>query len=117
MEVEIDTRGTSLADQLASIEDKLEAKSDQVELLAEIQQGIGRLLEASGGNESGIRAMLEQRYEAGELRQETFQLVMSTLDRLASERFASESEAGPVCVAGQGRGGAARRRAGGAPRR
>ena len=92
MEVEIDTRGTSLADQLASIEDKLEAKSDQVELLAEIQQGIGRLLEASGGNESGIRAMLEQRYEAGELRQETFQLVMSTLDRLASERFASESE-------------------------
>ena len=68
MEAEINTTGTSLSDQLANIENKLEAKSDQVELLAEIQQGIGRLLEASGGNETGIRAMLEQRYEAGELR-------------------------------------------------
>ena len=93
MKVETDNMGTSLADQLASIENKLEAKSDQVELLAEIQQGIGRLLEASGGNEAGIRAVLEQRHEAGELRQETFQLVMSTLDRLVNERVTSDSEA------------------------
>ena len=97
MKVEIDNEtdnmGTSLVDQLASIEHKLEAKSDQVELLAEIQQGIGRLLEASGGNEAGIRAVLEQRHEAGELRQETFQLVMSTLDRLVSERVAGDAEA------------------------
>jgi serine/threonine protein kinase len=72
-------------EQLASFDDKLHATSDDMEMLAEIQLGIGRLLSASNTSEAEIRQILQELYEAGGLRKETFQLVKSMLDGYVSE--------------------------------
>ena len=45
----------SLVDQLSSFEQRLDDKLDDVRLLADIQDGIGNLIGASGGNEAEIR--------------------------------------------------------------
>ncbi len=75
----------SFADQLSSFDDRLLATADDVDMLADIQEGIGRLLSASGNSEAEIRQVLQERYDAGALRKETFQLVKSMLDRYSTE--------------------------------
>lgn len=77
----------TFADQLASFDAKLHATADNVEMLAEIQAGIGNLLTHSGGSEGQIRKILQEKYEAGELRKETFQLVKGMLDRYVTEKI------------------------------
>ena len=76
----------TFANQLASFEDRLEAKADDVEMLADIQDGIAGLLSSDGNSEAEIRRILQERYEAGGLRKETFQLVKSMLDGYVTER-------------------------------
>lgn len=76
-----------LASELASFDDQLERSGGDVEMLASVQDGIARLLEASGGRESGIRRVLREQYESGALRRETFQLVESILDRFVTEQI------------------------------
>ena len=86
MNAESDKISTSFADQLSNFDDRLASKADDLQMLAEIQEGIGSLLEASDGNEAQIRRVLQESYEAGELRKETFQLVKSMLDRYVTEQ-------------------------------
>ena len=74
----------TFGDKLASFEDRLEASANNVDLLADIQQGIGSLLASDGSNEGEIRQILQERYAAGSLRKETFQLVKSVLDRIVT---------------------------------
>ena len=80
MSADLDRFRKTLADQLSNIDDRLNGQSDDLQLLAELQAGIGRLLDTDGGNEAEIRRVLQDRYETGELRKETFQLVKSMLD-------------------------------------
>ena len=80
----------TLGDQLASLESRLAASADDVALLADVQNGIGSLLAANGGNEAEIRRVLQERYEGGALRQETFQLVKSMLDRYEVEESSED---------------------------
>jgi serine/threonine protein kinase len=77
----------SLADQLSSFDDRLHATANDVDMLADIQNGIGRLLSESGNSEAEIRHVLQERYDAGALRKETFQLVKSMLDRYSTENM------------------------------
>ncbi len=77
----------SLVDQLSSFEERLDSKIDDVRLLADIQEGIGQLIGTSDGNEAEIRRVLQDRYESGDLRKETFQLVKSMLDRFVTEEL------------------------------
>jgi hypothetical protein len=86
MSAESDKISDTFADQLASFDDKLESTANDVDMLTEIQQGIGALLTSSGGSEGTIRRVLQERYESGELRKETFQLVKSMLDRYVTEK-------------------------------
>lgn len=79
----------TFADQLASFDDKLHATTDDVDMLADIQEGLGRLLAGSGNSEAEIRKILQERYDAGDLRKETFQLVKSLLDRYVTENIAT----------------------------
>ncbi|MDH3804906.1 MAG: protein kinase [Gammaproteobacteria bacterium] len=81
----------SFVDQLSNLEDRLDDKADDVEMLAEIQEGIGRLLGSSGASEAEIRRVLQERYENGDLRKETFQLVKSMLDRFVTEQIPTSS--------------------------
>lgn len=85
MNADSDKLRDTLVDQLSSFEDKLENKADDVHMLAEIQDGIGRLLSSGTSSEAQIRRVLQERYEGGQLRKETFQLVKSMLDRYVTE--------------------------------
>jgi Protein kinase domain/Calx-beta domain len=86
MSAELDRFRASLVDQLSNFDHRLNDKIDDVQMLAEMQQGIGRLLGSKGGNEAEIRRVLQDRYDKGELRKETFQLVKSMLDRYVTEQ-------------------------------
>jgi serine/threonine protein kinase len=76
----------SFVDQLSSLEDRLADRSDDLDMLSDIQDGIGRLVGEGVGSEAQIRRVLQDRYESGDLRKETFQLVKSMLDRYVSEQ-------------------------------
>ncbi len=93
MSSEIKQLRADWAGQLSDLDDNVGAKVDDVRLLADIRQNIGRLLKAEGSSEQELRALLEQKYEAGGLRPETYQLVKSMLDRYTSEVLATEHDA------------------------
>ncbi len=65
----------TLSDQLSSLDDSLGATSGDVAMLADIQRGIGRLLSDNDSFEGEIRGVLQDRFEKGDLRKETYQLV------------------------------------------
>ncbi len=93
MSAESDNLRNSFSDQLESFQDRLTGKEDEVQMLAEIREGIGRLLESSDGSEAEIRRVLQERFETGALRQETFQLVKSMLDRYVTEQVPTSNTA------------------------
>ncbi len=76
----------SLVDQLSSFEEQLDAKADEVAMLSRIREGIGKLLADNGNTEAEIRRVLQDRFEQGALRKETFQLVKSMLDHYVTEQ-------------------------------
>lgn len=85
MSAESDKFRDTLVDQLSSFDAQLDDKTDEVAMLARIQEGIGRLLADNGNTEAEIRRVLQERFEQGALRKETFQLVKSMLDRFVTE--------------------------------
>jgi serine/threonine protein kinase len=82
-----------LAIELASFDNQLDGNAGNAKLVASIQSAIGRLLESAGGNDAGIRRVLEDQYAAGALRKETFQLVESILDSYMTEQIPTEPTA------------------------
>ena len=88
----------TFADQLASFDDKLHATADDVDMLADMQEGLGRLLSGFGNREGEIRKVLQERYDAGDLRKETFQLVKSLLDRYVTENIPTSPTPDPVAT-------------------
>ncbi len=90
---------SDFADRLAGFDDLLHATSDDVDMLSEIQSGISELLKADGASEAQIRRVLQERYEAGALRKETFQLVKSMLDHYVSETIPTSPTARTVQAA------------------
>lgn len=85
MSAESDKIRDTFGDQLASFDDQLQASTDDVDMLSNIQEGIGSLLASNPGNEAEIRRVLQDYYEGGSLRKETFQLVKSMLDHFVTE--------------------------------
>ena len=49
----------ALSDQLSSLDENLGANTDDFEMLADIQKGIGRLLAANGDKEGEVRRILQ----------------------------------------------------------
>ena len=96
MSAKSNQKGDTLADQLSSFENRLEGRVDDVQMLADIQDGIGQMLGANGGNEAQVRRVLQEQYEKGDLRKETFQLVKSMLDGYVSERVPTSGAASPA---------------------
>ncbi len=75
----------TLSSQLSNLDDSLGETSGDVAMLADIQRGIGRLLADNDSFEGEIRRVLQDRFDEGGLRKETYQLVKSMLDRFVSE--------------------------------
>ena len=88
----------ALGAQLSSLDDNLGAKTDDFEMLADIQKGIGRLLAENGHVEGDIRRVLQDRFDKGELRKETYQLVKSMLDRFVTENVPTSPTSDDVDV-------------------
>jgi len=84
------------AEQLASFDDQLGASANDLDMLADIQQRISDLLASNRNSEAEIRLVLQERYGAGSLRKETFQLVESILDRFAGNDVPFDGTAGTV---------------------
>lgn len=80
MGAQIDRIRATLVDHLSSFEDGLDRRLDDSRLIADVRQAIERLLAENGGTEAHIRRVLQERYDGGHLRKETFQLVKSMLD-------------------------------------
>lgn len=81
MSAESEKISHTFVDQLDSFDDRVIASIGNVELLADIEKGIDTLIASSGDDEGEIRRVLLERYQAGSLRKETFELVSSMLDR------------------------------------
>jgi len=96
MSVESKNVRDSVAEQLSSFDDKLHATATDVDMVAGIREGIGRLLQASGNNEAEIRQVLQDQFDSGDLRKETFQLVKSVLDRYSTENMPTSPDPEPV---------------------
>ena len=101
MSPQSDKISNAFAEQLANFDDQLGGSVDDLDMLADIQEGIGGLLASGQNSEATIRRVLQDRYEAGALRKETFQLVKSMLDRFVREdvptsRTAGDADALPV---------------------
>ena len=92
MGTEKDKIRNTFADQLERFDDMLQPEANDVDMLAEIQKGIGSLLASGVSSEAEIRLILQQRYDSGRLRKETFQQIKTIIDRYAIER----SPTGPV---------------------
>ena len=86
MSADSDNIRQELVEQLSSFEERLDSKIDDVRMLAEIQDAVGRVIGDNGANEAQIRRILQERYESGDLRKETFQLVKSMLDGFVNEQ-------------------------------
>ncbi len=96
MSTKSDKISDTFADQLASFDDRLAGTANDVDMLADIQSGIGALMASNGGNEADIRRVLQERYEAGGLRKETFQLVKSMLDGYSTEEVPASPAPAPL---------------------
>ncbi len=96
MSVKSNEKGGTLADQLSSFESRLDGRIDDVQMLADIQDGIGQMLGPNGGNEGQVRRVLQEQYDKGDLRKETFQLVKSMLDGYVSERVPTSGNSKPT---------------------
>jgi serine/threonine protein kinase len=92
MTADSDNIHQALSAQLSSLDENLGANTDDFEMLADIQKGIGRLLAANGDKEGEVRRILQERFDKGELRKETYQLVKSMLDRYVTENLPTSSE-------------------------
>jgi serine/threonine protein kinase len=74
-----------LVNQLSALEKQLDSNIDDVDFLSDVQEGIGRILSDGHASEADVRRVIQERYESGNLRKETFQLVKSMLDRYVTE--------------------------------
>ena len=89
-----------LASELSNFDARLRGKSGDSALVASVQREVRRLLEASRGNEAGIRRVLSEQFRSGELGEDTYQLLESMLDRFVTEQIptapSSQPEDDPV---------------------
>jgi serine/threonine protein kinase len=85
----------SYSEQLAAFENRLGSHIDDEKMLHDIHAAIKTLLTGNGDSEADIRKILRTRLTAGNLREESFQLVQKMLDRIVSEQVDTMSDQQP----------------------
>ncbi len=73
------------AEDFSELETRLRSQVDDETVLAEIHVALRGLLSNNGDSESRIREILQKRYDAGDLRPESLELVQKMLDRIRSK--------------------------------
>ena len=82
--------------QLSDFESRLGKSVDDEAVLAEIHVAIKELVSKNDGGELRIREALQKRFESGDLRPESFELVQKMLDRILGENVPTLT-VGSVC--------------------
>ena len=85
MSANSDNLKRSYSEQLSDLDSRLGSTFDDGAVLAEIHVAIKGLLTNNGDSEARIRAILQKRFEAGDLRPESFELVQKMLDGILTE--------------------------------
>jgi len=80
-----DNSEQSYSEQLADFEGQLKQTMDDASLLQDVHRTIRELLKEHQDSEADIRNILLARLESGVLRQESFQLVRTMLDRIVAD--------------------------------
>lgn len=75
----------SYSEQLSDFESQLHHTMDDESLLQDVFRGIRGLLHDHKQSETDIRKILHDRFESGQLREETFNVVQRMLDRIVAE--------------------------------
>ena len=87
MSAESDNKSLDYTDQLAKLENRLQGHASDKEMLAELGAAMRPLLSGNGESEKHIRAMLQKQFDAGNLRQETYELVQNLLGQIVTEEL------------------------------
>jgi serine/threonine protein kinase len=95
MSTKNDNLKLSETEQFSDLQNRLD---DDETVLAEIHVAIKELLTNSSATEGRIREVLQRRFEAGELRQESFELVQKMLDRISAEKNPAPAAAGAATL-------------------
>lgn len=98
MSAKFDNLQLSGGENFSELEDRLERQVDDDSVLAEIHVAIKELLSNPGTTEARIREILQRRYDAGELRPESFELVQKMLDAIRSEDNAGANDGASTTV-------------------
>ena len=106
MSSKIDNLKLSDTEQFSDLSSRLESQVDDETVLAEIHVAIKELLTNKGATEARIREILQRRFDAGDLRPESFELVQKMLDRIRSESVVTPNVGAATLVID--RGGAAK---------
>ncbi len=85
MSANSDNLKRSYSEQLSDFENRLGNTVDDEMVLAEILVAIKGLLSNNGDSESRIREILQKRFDSGDMRRESFELVQKMLDRIVTE--------------------------------
>ena len=87
MTTDLDNLSAQIADQLSDLE--REGSAGDVAFLSRAREALEKVLQTSGGDEVAVRATLAELREGGQLRQETYELVTTMLDRYTTEHLAT----------------------------
>ena len=89
MSSENDSLAQTYSDQLQDFESQLRHTMDDESLLQDVFRAIRELLKDRQESEADIRRILHDRFEGGQLREETFQVVQRMLDNIVSDFVAT----------------------------
>ena len=92
MSSKIDNLKLSGTEQFSDLAARLQSQVEDETVLAEIHVAIKQLLSNNRATETRILEILKRRFDSGDLRPETFELVHKMLDRIRSERAAPASD-------------------------
>jgi hypothetical protein len=85
MSTKTDKLKLSDTEQFSDLASRLQSQVDDQTVLAEIHVAIKELLSNNRATETRILEILQRRFDSGDLRPETFELVHKMLDRIRSE--------------------------------
>lgn len=89
MSPKLDSLESTYSDQLTDFESTLRHTMDDESLLQDVFQAIRSLLKDHRDSETDIRKILNERFEAGHLREETYRVVQRMLDNIVSDFVAT----------------------------
>jgi serine/threonine protein kinase len=102
MSAKNDNLKLSDTEQFSDLQSRLESQVDDETVLAEIHVAIKELLTNNNATESRIREILQRRFDSGDLRPESFELVNKMLDRINSENVASPAVGAATLIIDRG---------------